>query len=106
MVSICGNTLTTDELVQSTTTSAFADLQRLGGVARHFHAEPLPQSDDVAEVATRLRRVDVDGADNLETRARRRLLDDGRADGTESEVQHANVGHNLRIIPSIKRAPV
>src|SRR5204863_2513422 len=51
------------------------------------------QTHDVAEVASCLRRVDVDRADHLEPGPRRDLFDDGRADRAKTEMQHANVWH-------------
>ena len=66
-------------------------LQRLRGVARHLDAEPLRQADDVAEIAADLRRIDVDGADDLESGTRGHLLDDRGADRAEPEVHDFDV---------------
>src|SRR6185436_12107524 len=68
-------------------------LQRLGRVGRNFRADPLRQADDVAEVAADLGRIDVDCADDFESRTRRDLLDDGGTNGAEPEVHDFDVGH-------------
>ncbi len=49
-------------------------LQRLGGVVLNLQAEPSSQADDVAEIAPDLRGIDVDPADDLESRSRGDLL--------------------------------
>src|SRR5262249_12515112 len=67
-------------------------------VIRHLHAEPLRQADHIAEIASGLRRIDIDPADDLESGARRHLLDDGGPDRAEAEVHHANVRHKLGIV--------
>src|SRR5262249_48227174 len=72
--------------------------QRAPGLARYLHAHPLRQPDDVAEIAPDFGGIDIDGADDRESRTRRDLLRDGRADRPESEVHHAYVGHSVRII--------
>ena len=103
IVSICGSTFLIDELVHSTTTSGFAAFSALAASSGHLDAEPLRQADDVAEIAADLGRIDVDGADDLETGTRRDLLDDGGANRAEPEVHHFDVGHNLRIIAARAR---
>ena len=59
-VSICGITFLSDELVHSTTTSGLLALERAGAslVTRTFSF--LPEADDVAEILTELRRIDID----------------------------------------------
>ena len=52
-------------------------LQCLGRVVLNLQAEPSIQADDVAEIAPDLRRIDVDPADDLESRSRRDLSGDG-----------------------------
>ena len=90
--SICGITLFSDERVQCTTTSGLAALIALPQIValtftRSWRAEP----GHVAEIASGLRRIDVDGADDFESRAGGDLLRDGRADRSEAEMHHANV---------------
>ena len=87
MVSICGSTLFIDELVHSTTTSGFADLDRLARVVRDLDAQRASEAGDLAEIAADLGRIDVDGADDLESLARRDLPDDPGADRPEPEMQ-------------------
>src|SRR5581483_8759225 len=70
-------------------------LQRLRGVARHLHVQPARQADDVAEIAIHFGRIDVDRADDLESRPRGDLLDDRGADRSEAEVHYANIWHKL-----------
>ena len=57
-------------------------------VVGHFHLEPAPDPADLAQVATGLGGIDIDGADNRQALAGRHLPDDARADGPESDMHH------------------
>ncbi len=72
-------------------------LQRLGGVVLNLQAEPSIQADDVAEIAPDLRGIDVDPADDLESRSRGDLPRDGAANRTETKVHHADGGHSRKL---------
>ena len=93
MVSICGSTAFTDELVHSTTTSGLAARSALAASALTLTPSRRGSPIDVAEVATDLGRIDVDGADDLETRPRRDLPGHGGADRTEAEGHDPDRGH-------------
>ncbi len=73
-------------------------LQRLGRVVLNLQAEASVQADDVAEIATDLGGIDVDPADDLESRPRGDLPRDGAANRTETKVHHADSGHSPQII--------
>ena len=91
IVSICGMHLLDRRARAQHDDVGLRRLQRLGRVGRHLDAEALRQADDVAEIAADLRRIDVDGADDLESGPRRHLFDDGGADRAEPEVHHADM---------------
>ena len=62
-------------------------LDRLRRVVGHLDAKRAADAGDLAEIPADLGRIDVHGADNLESLARRDLLDDRRADRPESEMK-------------------
>ena len=68
-------------------------LQGFRGVALHLDAVTFLQAGDVGEIAADLRRIDVDGADDRQSRPLGNLLRNGGADWSEAEVQHADCGH-------------
>ena len=72
-------------------------LERAGGIVVDAHAEPPRQTDHVGEIAAGLRRIDIDGADDLEAWPARHLPRHGRTDRPEAEVHHANVGHGRAV---------
>ena len=67
IVSICGITFLIDELVQSTTTSGLADFSAFVASSDTLTPSRFGQPDDIAEIAADLRRIDVDGAHDLES---------------------------------------
>ena len=90
MASICGRTFFSDELVHSTTTSGLAALIALLRVVGYLDAKRAIEAGHFAEVATDLRGIDVDCADDLEAFAFCHLLDDADADGPEPEVKDSD----------------
>src|SRR5207249_2196645 len=70
------------------------------GVVRHFDAESFRQADHVAEIASRLGRIDVDPPDDLEPWTGRNLLDDGGTDRPQPEVDHPDVRHSRELYSS------
>ena len=86
MVSICGITPFSDELVHSTTTSGFARADCLPGVGVDLHFQPAIEAGHFSQVLSDLGRIDVHGADDLEALAPGDLPDDGGADRSEAKV--------------------
>ncbi len=80
IASICGRTFFIDEFVHSTTTSGFVDLMALLASSDTLTRSVRPRPATSPRSRPDLRRIDVDGADDLEALARRDLLDDPGAD--------------------------
>ena len=86
----CGSTRLSDELVQSTATSGLAALIVLPMSAVTFTRSRRPSSMTSPASLPDLLRIDVDGADDLKSLARRELPRHRRADRAEPDVHHAN----------------
>ena len=65
-------------------------LERPGEIVLHANAETPGHSGHLTEIASGLRRIDVDRADYREPGPGRNLSDDRTADGAKTGVQHAN----------------
>ncbi len=86
----CGSTFFSDELVQSTATSGFEALIAFLASSEIRDTQRFGQAGHVAEIPSDFGGIDVDRADDLESLAFRDLPDDAEADGTETEMQHAD----------------
>ena len=90
IVSICGATPFSVELVQRRTTSGRRRLERGPQIGIDLDAQLPIEADDLPEIAAGLGQIDVDGADDLEPAPHGHLPDDARANRPEPNVQDTN----------------
>src|SRR4029078_7763654 len=69
-----------------------------GRIALHSNTEPFSETDDFSEIPTDFCWIDVNGADDLQARPRRDLVDDGCPDWSETKVHDTNNWHGYEII--------
>ena len=74
--------------MHNTATSGFAALIAFRASSETFTLSGFAQTGHLAEVPADLGRIDIDGADDLESLAPRNLPDDPETDGTQPEMQH------------------